>query len=202
MPPRSFSLLLAEGHAVGALIHGGVALMGTDQNAVQSTVILILAVVCTLVNSALNALVSLVVHICSSFFVDRDSMADFFCYIPSFLIDILSVNYYNYFELFINGGYNNIFTSTAYYKINQFDINNNLIESSLEYGQPIPFVYGENQMIQGIEEAVGYMKVGGKSRIIVPSNLGFGDIKIDENLPANSTLVIDLEFVDLFDLQK
>lgn len=83
-----------------------------------------------------------------------------------------------------------------------YDINNNLIESSLEYGQPIPFVYGENQMIQGIEEAVGYMKVGGKSRIIVPSNLGFGDIKIDENLPANSTLVIDLEFVDLFDLQK
>ena len=83
-----------------------------------------------------------------------------------------------------------------------YDINNNLIESSLEYGQPIPFVYGENQMIQGIEEAVGYMKVGGKSRIIVPSNLGFGDIKIDENLPANSTLVIDLEFVDLLDLQK
>jgi FKBP-type peptidyl-prolyl cis-trans isomerase len=82
-----------------------------------------------------------------------------------------------------------------------YDINNNLIESSLDYGQPIPFVYGENQMIQGIEEAVGYMKVGGKSRIIVPSQLGFGDIKIDENLPANSTLVIDLEFVDLLDLQ-
>ena len=82
-----------------------------------------------------------------------------------------------------------------------YDINNNLIESSLDYGQPIPFVYGENQMIQGIEEAVGYMKVGGKSRIIVPSQLGFGDIKIDENLPANSTLIIDLEFVDLLDLQ-
>ena len=77
-----------------------------------------------------------------------------------------------------------------------YDINNSLIESSKEY-QPIPFVYGENQMIAGIEEAVGYMKVGGKSRIIVPSELGFGDIKIDENLPANSTLVIDLELVDL-----
>ena len=78
-----------------------------------------------------------------------------------------------------------------------YDINNNLIESSLDYGQPIPFVYGKNQMILGIEEAVGYMKVGGKSRIIAPSNLGFGDIKIDENLPANSTLVIDLELVGL-----
>jgi peptidylprolyl isomerase len=77
-----------------------------------------------------------------------------------------------------------------------------LIESSLDYGQPIPFVYGKNQMILGIEEAVGYMKVGGKSRIIAPSNLGFGDIKIDENLPANSTLVIDLELVGLYDHQE
>jgi FKBP-type peptidyl-prolyl cis-trans isomerase len=83
-----------------------------------------------------------------------------------------------------------------------YDINNNLIESSLDYGQPIPFVYGKNQMILGIEEAVGYMKVGGKSRIIAPSNLGFGDIKIDENLPANSTLVIDLELVGLYDHQE
>ena len=77
-----------------------------------------------------------------------------------------------------------------------YDVNNNLIESSKNF-QPIPFVYGENQMIAGIEEAVGYMNVGAKSRIIVPSELGFGDIKIDENLPANSTLVIDLELVDL-----
>lgn len=78
-----------------------------------------------------------------------------------------------------------------------YDIDNSLVESSYEYGQPIIFVYGDNQMIPGIEEAVGYMNVGGKSRIIVPSQLGFGDIKIDENLPANSTLIIDLELVDL-----
>ena len=72
-----------------------------------------------------------------------------------------------------------------------------MIESSYDYNQPIPFVFGQNQMIPGIEEAVGYMKVGGKSRIIVPSQLGFGNIKIDDNLPANSTLIIDLELVDL-----
>lgn len=78
-----------------------------------------------------------------------------------------------------------------------YNVDNKLIESSYDYNQPIPFIYGENQMIPGIEEAVGYMKVGGKSRIIVPSQLGFDDIKIDENLPANSTLIIDLELVDL-----
>ena len=78
-----------------------------------------------------------------------------------------------------------------------YNIDGLLIESSYDYNQPIPFVYGQNQMIPGIEEAVGYMKVGGKARTIVPSQLGFGDIKIDENLPANSTLIIDLELVDL-----
>ncbi len=83
----------------------------------------------------------------------------------------------------------------VHYSMYTFD--NQLIESSYDYGQPLPFVYGDNQMIAGIEEALGYMRVGGKSRIIVPSRLGFGDIKIDEDLPANTPLVIDLEFVDL-----
>lgn len=78
-----------------------------------------------------------------------------------------------------------------------YNTDNQLIESSYGYNMPLPFVYGENQMIPGIEEAVGYMKVGGKARIVVPSRLGFGDIKIDDNLPANSTLIIDLELVDL-----
>ena len=78
-----------------------------------------------------------------------------------------------------------------------YNTDNQLIESSYGYNMPLPFVYGENQMIPGIEEAVGYMKVGGKARIVVPSRLGFGDIKIDDNLPANSSLIIDLELVDL-----
>lgn len=84
---------------------------------------------------------------------------------------------------------------SVHYSINNID--GDLIESSYEYGQPIIFIYGENQMVPGIEEAVGYMRLGGKSRIIVPSKLGFGDVKIDDNLPANSALVIDLELVDL-----
>ncbi len=78
-----------------------------------------------------------------------------------------------------------------------YNLDNQLIESSYDYGQPLPFVYGSDQMIAGIEEAIGYMRVGGKARIVVPSRLGFGDITIDESLPANTPLVIDLEFVDL-----
>ena len=83
-----------------------------------------------------------------------------------------------------------------------YNIENELIESSYRYGQPLPFIYGSNQMIPGLEEAVSYMRVGGKCRIIVPSKLGFGDIKIDENLPANSTVIIDLELVECTSFKK
>lgn len=84
---------------------------------------------------------------------------------------------------------------TIHYSI--YNIDGMLIESSYSYGQPLSYIYGTSEMIAGIEEAISYMKVGGSARIIVPSQLGFGEIKISDDLPANSTLIIDLEFVDL-----
>ena len=59
-------LFLAEGHAVGALVHGGIRLMGAHQDPVQRAVVLLTAVVCALANSAFNALVCVTVH---SFFL-------------------------------------------------------------------------------------------------------------------------------------
>ena len=72
------NLFLAEGHAVGALIHGGIAFVGADHNAIQCAVIFVLAVVCALMNGAFNALVCFAVHIVSSFCCDGISMAYFF----------------------------------------------------------------------------------------------------------------------------
>ena len=58
-----FKLLLAEGLAVGTLIHSGVALMGAYQDAIQGAVICALTVIGALLNSTFNALVSLTIHI-------------------------------------------------------------------------------------------------------------------------------------------
>ena len=76
-------LLSAEGHTVGALVHGGVTFVSADQDTVQSAVVCILAVVSALMNGAFNALICLAIHVCSSFFRDRLSMTDFFLYIPA-----------------------------------------------------------------------------------------------------------------------
>ena len=65
VPPGSAAaddLLFAEGLAVGTLIHGGVDLVGTHQDAVQGTVVLVLAVVGALLDSAFDAFVGMTAH--------------------------------------------------------------------------------------------------------------------------------------------
>ena len=59
---RKEALLFAEGHAVRALVHGGVALMGADQDAVQRTVVLPGAVVGAVGNGAFDTLVGVTAH--------------------------------------------------------------------------------------------------------------------------------------------
>ena len=105
--PKEKTLLLAEGLTVGTLIHGGIALVGTYQNTVQSAVVAVGAVVGALMNGALDALVGIAVHIGSSFFGDGISMAEIFTFIQNianknisgekstFIIDIFPDNHYN-----------------------------------------------------------------------------------------------------------
>ena len=62
MPAVASPLLLPEGLAVGALVHSRVLLMGANQDLVQRTVVLSLAMMGALLNGALNALVCMTVH--------------------------------------------------------------------------------------------------------------------------------------------
>ena len=72
---RQIPSLFPEGHTVGALIHGGIALMGTYQDSLQRTEILLAAVVCALLNGTLDTLVCMAVHVFySSFFRDSASI--------------------------------------------------------------------------------------------------------------------------------
>ena len=60
---KGLCLLLAEGLAVGALVHGRVGLVGADQNLVQGAVVLTLAVVCALLNGTFDGLICIAVHV-------------------------------------------------------------------------------------------------------------------------------------------
>ena len=64
--PREGESALAEGLAVGALIHGGVDLVGAHQNPVQRAIVLAFTVMGALAHGAFNALVGMAIH---SFFL-------------------------------------------------------------------------------------------------------------------------------------
>jgi len=63
---RSF-LLLTEGHAVGALVYGGVHFMGTHHDLIQRAVVLVLTMVGALLDGTFDALVCVTVHKIASF---------------------------------------------------------------------------------------------------------------------------------------
>jgi peptidylprolyl isomerase len=64
-------------------------------------------------------------------------------------------------------------------------------------GRPFQFPIGAGAVIRGWDEGVATMKVGGKRRLIVPSELGYGARGFPPVIPANSTLIFDVELLSL-----
>ena len=62
LPPYFGFSLLAEGLAVGALIHGRVCLMGANQDLVQGAVVLVAAMMGALSDGTFDTLVSMAIH--------------------------------------------------------------------------------------------------------------------------------------------
>ena len=64
MLPRKGHLLLTERLAVSALIHSGIGFMSTYQNPIQGTVVLVITVIGTLLDSTLDTLICMAIHSC------------------------------------------------------------------------------------------------------------------------------------------
>lgn len=70
------------------------------------------------------------------------------------------------------------------------------VDSSYGRGQPLPFVLGSGQVVPGFDKAVTGMKVGGKRKVTIPPELGYGSQPIGP-IPANSTLYFEVELVSV-----
>jgi FKBP-type peptidyl-prolyl cis-trans isomerase len=69
-------------------------------------------------------------------------------------------------------------------------------DSSYGRNQPFSFNLGSGQVIQGWEQGVQGMKVGGKRKLTIPPSLGYG-AQATGKIPANSTLIFEIELLSV-----
>jgi len=74
-------------------------------------------------------------------------------------------------------------------------IDGTLFDSSIKRGQPA--VFGVNQVIRGWVEALQLMTEGSKWRLFIPSELGYGAQQAGEMIPPHSTLIFEVELIEV-----
>jgi FKBP-type peptidyl-prolyl cis-trans isomerase len=70
-------------------------------------------------------------------------------------------------------------------------------DSSVDRGTPFKFKLGAGQVIQGWDKGVAGMKVGGKRKLTIPPQMGYGEQGAGGVIPPNATLLFDVELLDV-----
>jgi FKBP-type peptidyl-prolyl cis-trans isomerase FkpA len=70
-------------------------------------------------------------------------------------------------------------------------------DSSVDRGQPFSFALGAGRVIKGWDEGVAGMKVGGKRKLMIPPQLGYGERGAGGVIPPNAELIFEVQLLDV-----
>lgn len=70
-------------------------------------------------------------------------------------------------------------------------------DSSVDRNEPFVFQIGSGEVIPGWDEGVMTMKIGGKRKLIIPANLGYGAAGAGGVIPPNATLLFEVILLDI-----
>jgi peptidylprolyl isomerase len=73
--------------------------------------------------------------------------------------------------------------------------NGSKFDTSYDNGEPIEFVLGKGQVIAGWEQGLTGMRVGGKRRLTIPPDLGYGSKGAFKSVPPNAALIFEVELL-------
>ncbi len=102
-----------------------------------------------------------------------------------------------YIDLVVGTGRQAELGDTAMVHYTGWLANGTKFDSSVDRKEPFSFRVGAGQVIKGWDEGVGTMKVGGKRKLIIPPQLGYGARGAGNVTPPNATMTFDVELLGL-----